>query len=206
MAEALEHNRRSGFPAYAAYMRAHDGWFARLAGDLDAAVRVGRQALASSSPVEHPWWYATAAGLLAATLLEARAADAEAERVARRALAGADAGTAPAGRLRCAAALALATGDGTTDRRGSRAAGRGRVPARAGLGGRAPTATCRWRAAALGRGDGREAARLLEPLRAATETSWPARADSGSTRSLAQSSSTHQLSGPRGAVRRAPRR
>ena len=35
VAEALELNRLSGYPAYAGYLHAHDGWFARLAGDLD---------------------------------------------------------------------------------------------------------------------------------------------------------------------------
>ena len=60
----------SGYPAYAGYLHAHDGWFARLAGDLDDARRVGREAVEATSPVDHPWWYATAAGLLAATLIE----------------------------------------------------------------------------------------------------------------------------------------
>ena len=37
VAEAIELNRLSGFPAYAGYLAAHDGWYARLSGDLDAA-------------------------------------------------------------------------------------------------------------------------------------------------------------------------
>ncbi len=109
VAEALELNRLSGFPAYAGYLQAHDGWFARLAGDLDTARRVGRQAVEASSPVAHPWWYAIAAGLLAATLIET-GDHAEAEAVARRGLAAGEAAMA-GGRLRCLAALAAVTAD-----------------------------------------------------------------------------------------------
>ena len=109
IAEALELNRLSGYPAYAGYLHAHDGWFARLAGDLDTARRVGREAVEASSPIDHPWWYAIAAGLLAATLIETGDA-AEAEAVARRGLATGEAAMA-GGRLRCLAALAALTGD-----------------------------------------------------------------------------------------------
>jgi tetratricopeptide (TPR) repeat protein len=108
VAEALELNRMSGYPAYAGYLLAHDGWYARLAGDLDVARRIGREALEATSPAKHPWWYATAAGLLAATLVET-GDHAEAEGVAHR---GLDLGeTAMTGaRLRCLAAAA-ALGD-----------------------------------------------------------------------------------------------
>jgi len=109
VAEALELNRLSGYPAYASYLQAHDGWFARLAGDLETARRVGREAVEASSPIDHPWWYAIAAGLLAATLLET-GDHAEAEAVARRGLATGDLATG-GGRLRCLAALAALTGD-----------------------------------------------------------------------------------------------
>ena len=54
VAEALELNRLSGFPAYAGYLAAHDGWYARLSGDLDAARRIGREAVEATSPVEPP--------------------------------------------------------------------------------------------------------------------------------------------------------
>jgi tetratricopeptide (TPR) repeat protein len=109
IAEALELNRLSGYPAYAGYLHAHDGWFARLAGDLETARRVGREAVEASSPIDHPWWYAIAAGLLAATLIETGDAD-EAEAIARRGLATGEAAMA-GGRLRCLAALAALTGD-----------------------------------------------------------------------------------------------
>ena len=87
MREALELNRRSGFPAYAGYLRAYDGWIARLAGDLnDTADGSAREAVEATSAVDHPWWHSFAAGLLAATLVETGDA-AEAEAVARAGLA-----------------------------------------------------------------------------------------------------------------------
>ena len=169
--QALEHNRRSHFPAYGAYMRAHSGWFARLAGDLDAAERVGQQALGASSPAEHPWWHATAAGLLAATLLE-RGRAVDSERVARRALADADASTAPAGRLRCAAVLALATGDGAATAAATALLDAVECPPGQAwvVGADCYLALAR---ATLTTGDSAGATRLLEPLRAATRRSWP---------------------------------
>jgi DNA-binding SARP family transcriptional activator/tetratricopeptide (TPR) repeat protein len=106
--EALELNRRSGYPAYAAYLHAHDGWYARLAGDLDEARRIGRDALEATSPVRHPWWYAIAAGLLSATLVET-GDHVEADAVARRGLAIGETALS-GGRLRCLAAVA-ALGD-----------------------------------------------------------------------------------------------
>ncbi len=108
--EAVAINRRSGYPAYAGYFTAHLGWFDRLAGDLDGALRHGRAALAQTSPVDHPWWYATAAGFLSSTLLElGRARDAAV--IARQGLASTGPETPEAYRLRCAAPLAAATGD-----------------------------------------------------------------------------------------------
>ena len=108
--EAVKLNRRSGYPAYAGYFTAHLGWFDRLAGDLDGALRHGRGALALTSPVDHPWWYATAAGFLSSTLLElGRARDAAV--IARQGLASTGPETPEAYRLRCAAPLAAATGD-----------------------------------------------------------------------------------------------
>ena len=66
VAQALDLNLRSGFPAYAGYLRAYEGWLARLAGDLDRARRLGRRAVEDTSAVDHPWWHSWAAGLLAA--------------------------------------------------------------------------------------------------------------------------------------------
>ena len=108
VAEAIELNRLSGYPAYSGYLLSHDGWYARLSGDLDTARRVGREALEATSPVKHPWWYAIAAGLLAATLVET-GEHVEAEAVARRGLSVGETAMA-GGRLRCLAAVA-ALGD-----------------------------------------------------------------------------------------------
>ncbi len=156
VSEALELNRLSGFPAYAGYLAAHDGWFARLAGDLDTARRVGREAVEATSPITHPWWYANAAGLLAATLAET-GDRAEAEAVARRGLAAGEAAMA-GGRLRCLAALAAVTRDPDVLAEANRALDAVDCPP-----GRA------WVTGAdvyflLG---------AVEPLRAATEDSWP---------------------------------
>ncbi len=107
--EALEVNRSSGFKAYAGYFRAHLGWYERLAGNLDAAIARGRTAVAETSPVDHPWWYATAAGLLAGTLLEFGATS-EAEALAARGLALTGPHAPEAWRLRCLAPLAATGG------------------------------------------------------------------------------------------------
>ena len=156
VADALAINARSGFPAFAGYMLAHDGWFARLAGDLPAARRVGRQAVAATSAA-HPWWYATPAGILAATLIET-GEPAEAETVARRGLATTSSEEPTAGRLRCLAALAVVTGDPDVVAEATRALGAVDCPP-----GRA------WVT-------GADVYLLLgatEPLRAATEHAWP---------------------------------
>ena len=57
---ALEVNHETGYGAYTGFYRAHRGWLARLAGDLDAATDDGRRSVAETSPTDHPWWYATA--------------------------------------------------------------------------------------------------------------------------------------------------
>jgi tetratricopeptide (TPR) repeat protein len=107
--DALEINRNSGFMAYAGYFRAHLGWYERLSGDLDAAIAHGRTAFDETSPVDHPWWYATAAGLLASTLLEA-GEPREAEALARRGLAVAGPEAPEAWRMRCLAPLSAIDG------------------------------------------------------------------------------------------------
>ena len=168
VAQALDLNARSGFPAYAGYLRAYEGWLARLAGDLDRARHLGRRAVEATSAVDHPWWHSWAAGLLAATLVET-GDRAEAETVARAGLA-ARSGTARPGRRLCAAALAYLTAEHT------RGAGDARrvdcPPGRAWVLG--ADAYLLLAGAALARGDDAEAMRLVSPLREATAQSWPA--------------------------------
>ncbi len=169
VAQALDLNVRSGFPAYAGYIRAYEGWLARLAGDLDRARRLGRKAVEATSAVDHPWWHSWAAGLLAATLVET-GDRAEAEVVARSGL-STRSGTARPGRLLCAATLAALTGE---DTRGATEA-LSRVDCPPGqawiLGADAYLLLAH---AAVERGDDEEAGRLLAPLRDATASSWPA--------------------------------
>ncbi len=167
--EARDLNVRSGFPAYAGYLLAYEGWLARLAGDSDEARTLGRRAVEATSAVDHPWWHSWAAGLLAATLVET-GDDAEAQTVARAGLAALR-GTSRPGRLLCAAALAAVTGELT----------RGATDAMARLDcppGRAwvlgADAYLLLAGAATARGDDIGAARLLAPLREATTSSWPA--------------------------------
>jgi DNA-binding SARP family transcriptional activator/tetratricopeptide (TPR) repeat protein len=107
---ALELNRETGYTAYAGYFRSQRGWLARLAGDLEAALEDGRRAVDETSAVDHPWWYATAAGCHASTLLEAGRPD-EAAAVAAQGL-GAVPEAGESYRLRCLAPLAAATGEG----------------------------------------------------------------------------------------------
>jgi tetratricopeptide (TPR) repeat protein len=166
--DALDLNHRSGFPAYAGYLQAYDGWLARFAGDLEEAAWLGRRSVEATSAVGHPWWHAWAAGLLAATLVETGEA-AEAEAVARTGLA-ASTGSAGPGRLLCASALAAVTGEltrGATDALAQVAC----PPGRAWVVG--ADAYLLLAGAARERGDVTEAARLLAPLRSATSESWP---------------------------------
>jgi DNA-binding SARP family transcriptional activator/tetratricopeptide (TPR) repeat protein len=111
---ALELNHETGYDAYAGFFRAQRAWLARLSGDLDTALDDGRAALAESSPTAHPWWYATAVGVHASTLLELG----RPEEAATLCLTGLDALTPEAGaayRLRCLAPLAAATGEGLAE-------------------------------------------------------------------------------------------
>jgi hypothetical protein len=168
--EAVGVNRQSGYAAYTGYFTAHLGWFERLDGNLDAALRQGRRALAQTSPVDHPWWFAAAAGLLAATLVDLGRTR-EAADVARSGLATTDPGTPEAWRLRCLAPLAAATGD-ADDLAAAEAvlAGVDCPPGRAWVGG----ADCYLLVAraCLARGDAEAASRWLAPLADATRTGW----------------------------------
>jgi DNA-binding SARP family transcriptional activator/tetratricopeptide (TPR) repeat protein len=168
MADALDLNRRSGFPAYAGWLHAYEAWLARLAGDLDRARTIGRRAVEQTSAVDHPWWHSWAAGLLAATLVET-GDRAEAQAVARAGLA-ARSGTARPGRLLCAAALAELTGEHVPEATDAL----GRVdcpPGHAWILG--ADAYLLLAGAAAARGDEVESDRLLAPLRTATAESWP---------------------------------
>ncbi|SEC99973.1 Predicted ATPase [Nocardioides exalbidus] len=169
LAEALELNRRSGFPAYAGWLTSYQAWLLRLEGDLDEARRLGRAAVEATSAVDHPWWHSWAAGLLAATLVETGDHD-EAVAVARAGLA-ARSGTARPGRLLCAATLAAMTGEST--REATEALDRVDCPPGAAwvLGADAYLLLA---GAARRRGDEEEADRLVAPLRAATSELWPA--------------------------------
>ncbi|MEN3356599.1 MAG: hypothetical protein V7637_581 [Mycobacteriales bacterium] len=102
-------NRRSGYLAYEPWYLAHLGWIERLRGRLDAALARGERALAAAATGGHPWWTATAAGFLGATLLAAGEPH-EAGRVLAAGLAVAERNGAEAYRLRCLGPLAEATG------------------------------------------------------------------------------------------------
>ncbi len=168
--EAVEVNRRSGYAAYSGYFTAQLGWFDRLAGDLDEALRLGRRALAQTSPVDHPWWYAAASGLLAATLLELDRPD-QAVGVARAGLATTDPDTPEAWRLRCLAPLAAATG--STDDLATAVSLLGAVDCPPGhawvVGADCYLLVAR---ACAARGDTKAAARWLTPLADATRAHW----------------------------------
>lgn len=112
--EALELNRETGYGAYAGFFRAQRGWLARLAGDLDSALDDGRRSVLETSPTDHPWWYATAVGTYASTLLDLARPDEAAELcVAGLSALGDEAGAAY--RLRCLAPLASVTGAGLVE-------------------------------------------------------------------------------------------
>ena len=69
MRAGLEVDRRGGYPHFAAYYTAHLGWLARLRGDDEQAVALGRQAVDIAERHEHAWWQAVTCALLGSTLL-----------------------------------------------------------------------------------------------------------------------------------------
>jgi DNA-binding SARP family transcriptional activator/tetratricopeptide (TPR) repeat protein len=105
IAEAVAANRRSGYRGHEAWFAAHLGWVARLQGDLDGALRHGREAVALAGSGAHRWWAPTARALLAASLLAAGRTG-EARATAVDAVAQLDENAVAACRLRCLAVLA----------------------------------------------------------------------------------------------------
>lgn len=106
---ALAINRRSGYAAYEGWFTAHLGWVARLQGRYDDAVGHGRRAMTTTVHVNHAWFSATAAAMLATTLLELGDRAAATEVLRNASTGGGQSGT-EAYRLRYLAALAEATG------------------------------------------------------------------------------------------------
>jgi len=109
MRAGLEVNRRGGYPHFAAYYTAHLGWLARLRGNDEEAMTLGRRAVDIAEQHEQPWWQATACALLGGTLLQAgdRAA---ATTLFERGLTAAQQAGAEAYLLHCTARLAAAAG------------------------------------------------------------------------------------------------
>jgi DNA-binding SARP family transcriptional activator/tetratricopeptide (TPR) repeat protein len=106
--QALDVNRRSGFPVFASWHVAHLGWLARLQGDYHTARALGQQAVALDEQMRHAWGGAMSASILGTTMLETGAtADAIALFEFGRQLAEQDG--AEAYLLRCLAPLAEAT-------------------------------------------------------------------------------------------------
>ncbi|WP_345411319.1 ATP-binding protein [Actinomycetospora chlora] len=107
IAEAIAATAQSGFGGHDVWFHAHLGWVARLEGDLDEAVVLGRRAVERSGATGHRWWTPTACSLLASTLLE-RGEVTEARAVAARGLAVVGDAGATACRVRCPAPPAAA--------------------------------------------------------------------------------------------------
>jgi DNA-binding SARP family transcriptional activator/tetratricopeptide (TPR) repeat protein len=105
---AMEINRRSGWPHWAAQYFAHLGWVARLRGRDDEAVSLGRRALQISEANEHPWVFALVCAELGTTLVAAGNL-AEAIELFERGRATAETAGAEAYVLRCLGPLAGAT-------------------------------------------------------------------------------------------------
>jgi DNA-binding SARP family transcriptional activator/tetratricopeptide (TPR) repeat protein len=108
MESAIEINRRSGWPQWAAWYPAHLGWLARLRGRNDEAVSLGRRALGLSEANDHPWVSALACATLGATLLVVGSRE-EAIELFERGHATAEKDGMEAYLLRCLAPLAEAT-------------------------------------------------------------------------------------------------
>ena len=106
---AIQINRRSGYPHWAASYVAHLGWLARLRGRDGEAASLGRRAVRLSEANDHPWGGALACAMLGATLLAGGDRAGAIELFERgHAIVGQDG--AEVYRLHCLAPLAEATG------------------------------------------------------------------------------------------------
>ena len=128
MQTALEVNRRGGYPHCAVWYTAHLGWLARLRGQDDDAMALGRRSLAMTEQLEHTWWLPAACAVFGVTLLQSgeRAAAVE---VLERGLAVAEQAGVEAYLLRCAAPLADATGSPAVLADAERLLARATIPA-----------------------------------------------------------------------------
>ena len=128
MRAGLEVNRRGGYPHFAAYYTAHLGWLARLRGDDEEAMTLGRRAVDIAEQHEQPWWQATACAMLGGTLLQAgdRAA---ATALFERGLTAAQQAGAEAYLLHCTARLAAAAGSPAVLADADRLLGQADIPA-----------------------------------------------------------------------------
>ena len=108
MESAIEINRRSGCPHWAAGTSRYLGWLARLRGRDDEAVSLGRRALHLSEANGHPWGGALVCAVLGSALLAA-GSRAEAIELFERGHAIAMKAGAEAYLLRCLGPLAEAT-------------------------------------------------------------------------------------------------
>jgi tetratricopeptide (TPR) repeat protein len=109
MHNAIDINRRVGYPHFTAYYTAHLGWLERLRGNVVQAVVVGQRAVEVSREYPHSWTNATAATMLGAALLAAGDRTTAIGHL-ERGLAAARDGGAEAYLFRCTAGLAYATG------------------------------------------------------------------------------------------------
>jgi DNA-binding SARP family transcriptional activator/tetratricopeptide (TPR) repeat protein len=110
---ALETCRRNGQLAYETWHLAHLGWLARLQGEDQRALELGRAAVERSADLPHAWCGALAAALLGTTLLELGRRD-EAVAVLERGRGLAEEEGSQAYLLRCLAPLAEANGSAQT--------------------------------------------------------------------------------------------
>ena len=128
MRAGLEVNRRGGYPHFAAYYTAHLGWLARIRGDDEEAVALGRQAVDIAERHEQAWWQAAACALLGSTLLLAGDRAAAIGLFERGLAAAQDAGT-EAYLLHCTARLAAAAGSPAVLADADRLLGQAGIPA-----------------------------------------------------------------------------